>query len=181
MAHASLLGGELRPRSSRPRATMTPAEFYEEFSPLLQGVEKTKKKNGAEHDRGRGACRRADRAAADEHPCWHRLWIGSARIRRRRAKSRRDARPALARRRRRSSSTWSWSRAGPARPCGGQQASCRTASTSVKKPRTPRVQASPADDGPRPAPGRDRRADRRLKEACEGAIRAITSATGSAS
>jgi hypothetical protein len=52
-AHKTLAGGMLLSALFAARATMTPAEFYEEFSPLLKGLsEKRTKKNSAEHDRG---------------------------------------------------------------------------------------------------------------------------------
>ena len=51
-AHKTLTGGALSPAIFAARATMTPDDFYKEFSPLLKGVsEKRTKKNSAEHDR----------------------------------------------------------------------------------------------------------------------------------
>jgi hypothetical protein len=51
--HKTLAGRMLWSALLAARATMTPAEFYEEFSPLLNGLsEKRTKKNSAEHDRG---------------------------------------------------------------------------------------------------------------------------------
>jgi hypothetical protein len=51
-AHATLSGGMLPPAMLAARATITPADFYNEFSPLLKGLsEKRTKKNSAEHDR----------------------------------------------------------------------------------------------------------------------------------
>jgi hypothetical protein len=52
-AHKTLAGGMLLSALFPARATMTPAEFYEEFSPLLKELsEKRTKKNSAGHDRG---------------------------------------------------------------------------------------------------------------------------------
>ena len=49
--HKTLSGRRLLSALFAARATMTPAEFYEQFSPLLKGlVDKRTKKNSAEHD-----------------------------------------------------------------------------------------------------------------------------------
>jgi hypothetical protein len=52
-ANKTLAGPMLSPALYAARATMTPAEFYDEFSPLLKGLfeKRTSKKSGA-HDRG---------------------------------------------------------------------------------------------------------------------------------
>jgi hypothetical protein len=73
-AHKTLAGGMLSPALFAARATMTPAEFYEEFSPLLKGLsEKRTKKNGAEHDRGQ-ALLAALNSDSYVLPYFHRPW-----------------------------------------------------------------------------------------------------------
>jgi hypothetical protein len=74
-AHKTLAGGMLSPALFAARATMTPAEFYEGFSPLLKGLsEKRRKKNGAEHDRGQ-ALLAALNSDSDVLPYFHRPWM----------------------------------------------------------------------------------------------------------
>jgi hypothetical protein len=54
---------------------MTPAEFYEGFSPLLKGLsEKRTTKNSAEHDRGQ-ALLAAMNSDSDVLPYFHRPWM----------------------------------------------------------------------------------------------------------
>jgi hypothetical protein len=87
-AHKTLAGGMLSSALYAARATMTPAEFYEEFSPLLKGLsEKRTRQNGAEHDRGQALL-----AALNSHsgvlPYFHRPWMDErAYERQRRARS----------------------------------------------------------------------------------------------
>jgi hypothetical protein len=74
-AHKTLAGGMLSPALFAARATMTPAEFYEGFSPLLKGLsEKRRKKNGAEHDRGQ-ALLVALNSDSDVLPYFNRPWM----------------------------------------------------------------------------------------------------------
>lgn len=74
-AYRTLAGGMLPSALFAARATMTPAEFYEEFSPLLQGIsEKRTKKNSADHDRGQ-ALLAALNSDSDVLPYVHRPWM----------------------------------------------------------------------------------------------------------
>src|SRR5215470_16690093 len=73
-AHKTLAGGMLLSALFAARATMTPAEFYEGFSPLLKGLsEKRTKKNSADHDRGQAllAALNSDSVL----PYFHRPWM----------------------------------------------------------------------------------------------------------
>jgi hypothetical protein len=75
-AHKALAGGMLSSALFAARATMSPAEFYEEFSPLLRGLsEKRTKKNSAEHDRGQ-ALLAALNSNSDGLHFFHRPWMG---------------------------------------------------------------------------------------------------------
>jgi hypothetical protein len=75
-AHKALAGGMLSSALFAARATMGPAEFYEEFSPLLRGLsEKRTKKNSAEHDRGQ-ALLAALNSNSDGLHFFHRPWMG---------------------------------------------------------------------------------------------------------
>src|SRR5215470_16126984 len=74
-AHKTLAGEMLSSALFAARATMTPAEFYEGFSPLLKGLsEKRSKKNSAEHDRGQGLLA-ALNSDSDVLPYFHRPWM----------------------------------------------------------------------------------------------------------
>jgi hypothetical protein len=74
-AHKTLAGGMLSSALFAARATMTPAEFYEGFSPLLKGLsEKRTNKNSAEHDRGQ-ALLVALNSDSDVPPYFHRPWM----------------------------------------------------------------------------------------------------------
>jgi hypothetical protein len=74
-AHKTLAGGMLSPALFAARATMTPAEFYDGFSPLLKGLsEKRTKNNSAEHDRGQ-ALLAALNSNSDVPPYFHRPWM----------------------------------------------------------------------------------------------------------
>ena len=74
-AHKTLAGGMLSSALFAARATMAPAEFYEGFSPLLEGLsEKRTKKNSAEHDRGQ-ALLAALNSASGVLPYLHRPWM----------------------------------------------------------------------------------------------------------
>jgi hypothetical protein len=74
-AHKTMAGGMLASALFAARATMTPAEFYEEFSPLLKGLsEKRAKKNSAEHDRGQ-ALLAVLNSDSDVLPYVHRPWM----------------------------------------------------------------------------------------------------------
>ena len=50
-SHKTLTGGMLPPALYAARATMTPAKFYEEFSPLLKALAEKKGKKGPERER----------------------------------------------------------------------------------------------------------------------------------
>ena len=74
-AHKTLAGGMLSSALFAGRATMTPAEFYEGFSPLLKGLsEKRTKNNSAEHDRGQ-ALLAALNSDSDVLRYFHRPWM----------------------------------------------------------------------------------------------------------
>ena len=52
-SHATLTGGMVQPAMLAARATMSPADFYKEFNPLIKGVPaKRTRKTSAAHDRG---------------------------------------------------------------------------------------------------------------------------------
>src|SRR5262249_18631103 len=73
--HKTLVGGMLSYALFAASATLTPEEFYEGFSPLLDGLsEKRTKKNSAEHDRGQ-ALLTALNSVSDVHPYFHRSWM----------------------------------------------------------------------------------------------------------
>ena len=93
-AHKTLAGGMLSSALFAARATMTPAEFYEEFSPLLKGLsEKRTKKNSAEHGRGQALLATLN-SDPDVFPSFHRPWMdGRAYEQRRRARSLPDLAP----------------------------------------------------------------------------------------
>jgi hypothetical protein len=93
-AHKTLSGGMLSPALFAARATMTPVEFYEEFSPLLMGLaEKRTNKNRAEHDRGQ-ALVAALNSDSNWLPYFHRPWMDQvAYERQRRARSLPDLDP----------------------------------------------------------------------------------------
>src|SRR5215471_15532067 len=93
-AHKTLAGGMLSSALFAARATMTPAEFYKEFSPLLMGLsEKRTKKNSAEHDRGQ-ALLAALNSDAEALAHFHRPWMdGRAYEQQRRARSLPDLDP----------------------------------------------------------------------------------------
>jgi hypothetical protein len=83
-AHKSLTGGMISPAIHAARATMSPAEFYSEFSPLLKGfAEKRTKKNIADHDRA-SALIGALRSGGDINPYFYRSWMTVSRYERRR-------------------------------------------------------------------------------------------------
>jgi len=72
-AHATLTGAALRPALFAARATMTPADFYKEFGPLLKALaEKRTKKNAAEQDRA-DALLTVIGAADGNHPATYHL------------------------------------------------------------------------------------------------------------
>src|SRR5215470_1414459 len=74
-AHKTLAGEMLSSALFAARATMTPAEFYEGFSPLLKGLsEKRTKKNSAEPDRSE-ALLTALNSNSDALPYFHRSWM----------------------------------------------------------------------------------------------------------
>jgi hypothetical protein len=76
-AHATLTGGMLPPALFAARATMSPAEFHETFSPLLTGqAEKRAKKGSADRDR---AAALLSILTADDENYYHfayRPWLG---------------------------------------------------------------------------------------------------------
>ena len=78
-AYGTLTGGMLPPAIFAARATMTPADFYKEFSPQLKGLsEKRTKKNNAEQERAQalvGALMTGD----DDRLFLYRHWMGAGR------------------------------------------------------------------------------------------------------
>lgn len=77
-AHATLTGGTLPPALLAARATMTSADFYGEFSPLLKGLsEKRTKKNSAEQERAT-ALLGVLTAGDNNHRGPYRPWMGVA-------------------------------------------------------------------------------------------------------
>jgi hypothetical protein len=83
-AHKGLSGGMLSSAVYAARATLTPADFYAEFSPLLKGAsEKLTKKNTAEHERGMallGVLNTRDQ----QRPYFNRHWTSASRHQRQR-------------------------------------------------------------------------------------------------
>ncbi len=78
-AHKTLTGGMLPPAIHAARATLTPAAFYDEFSPLLKGLaDKRTKKNSAEHDRA-AALLEALSSNDGASPFFYRHWLGYTR------------------------------------------------------------------------------------------------------
>lgn len=75
-AHETLAGGMLPPAIFAARATLAPAAFYDEFSPLLNGLsDKRTKKNSAAHDRADALLAVLTSDERDDDHFYYRPWM----------------------------------------------------------------------------------------------------------
>jgi hypothetical protein len=79
-AYGSLTGGMLSPAIFAARATMTPADFFKEFSPSLTGLsEKRAKKNSAERERAEALVSVLTASDDEDRPYIYRRWMSTGR------------------------------------------------------------------------------------------------------
>lgn len=82
-AHKTLTGGMIPPAIFAARATLAPADFYAQFSPLLKSIsEKRSKKNSDDHDRAT-ALLAVLGTRSEGIPFVHRAWMMATRYERR--------------------------------------------------------------------------------------------------